>query len=107
MNRRHFLSMLATAAAGIALDPERALWTPGAKTIFLPPVRPVELATTVSQWDAGLFAVGDIITIEGWYAENPPTRKLQEFVVMEGLILRPKGARVGGPFRASRSPVRR
>lgn len=34
MNRRTFLELL---AAGFALDPERLLWRPGAKTIFLPP----------------------------------------------------------------------
>ena len=38
MDRRHFLRVLAGASAGFALDPERLLWTPGAKTIFLPPV---------------------------------------------------------------------
>jgi hypothetical protein len=39
MNRRLFLSTLGLAAAGMALDPERLLWVPGQKTIFLPPVR--------------------------------------------------------------------
>lgn len=34
MNRRGFLSLLGTAAAGFALDPERLLWVPGQKTIF-------------------------------------------------------------------------
>ena len=33
MNRRSFLSMLAATAV---LDPERLLWVPGAKTIFIP-----------------------------------------------------------------------
>lgn len=45
MNRRGFLQLLGLAALGLAaapvlaLDPERRLWVPGAKTIFLPPVR--------------------------------------------------------------------
>lgn len=39
MNRRSFLSLLGLGAAGLVLDPERLLWVPGAKTIFLPPVR--------------------------------------------------------------------
>ena len=43
MNRRAFLSTLsATIGAGIVsatLDPERLLWVPGAKTIFVPPPR--------------------------------------------------------------------
>lgn len=34
MNRRHFLSVFAAAAAVAAVDPERLLWTPGAKTII-------------------------------------------------------------------------
>jgi hypothetical protein len=33
LKRRLFLSMLATAT----LDPERLLWTPGKKKIFIPP----------------------------------------------------------------------
>lgn len=38
MNRRRFLSLLGAGVAAMALDPERALWKPEAKTIFLPPV---------------------------------------------------------------------
>jgi len=38
MNRRRFLATLCAGAAGFALDPERLLWVPGKKTIFLPPV---------------------------------------------------------------------
>jgi len=38
MNRRGFLGSLATLAAGLVLDPERLLWVPGQKTIFLPPI---------------------------------------------------------------------
>jgi len=34
--RRAFLGSLAAAAAAFALDPERALWVPGAKTISIP-----------------------------------------------------------------------
>jgi hypothetical protein len=36
LTRRGFLGTLAAAAAGMALDPERLLWAPGQKTIFLP-----------------------------------------------------------------------
>lgn len=36
MNRRSFLALLSAAAAGAVLDPERLLWVPGQKTIFLP-----------------------------------------------------------------------
>lgn len=34
MNRRTFLGSLALLTAGMALDPERALWVPGRKTIL-------------------------------------------------------------------------
>lgn len=34
MNRRGFLGSLAALTAGMALDPERALWVPGRKTYF-------------------------------------------------------------------------
>lgn len=38
MNRRGFLASLGIGAAAFALDPERALWVPGAKTISVPAV---------------------------------------------------------------------
>ena len=37
MNRRGFLQSAIAAASALAVDPERLLWTPGAKTIFIPP----------------------------------------------------------------------
>ncbi len=37
MNRRAFLSLLGLGATGFVIDPERLLWVPGQKTIFLPP----------------------------------------------------------------------
>lgn len=36
MNRRAFFRLVGAGAAGLVLDPERLLWVPGAKTIFLP-----------------------------------------------------------------------
>lgn len=39
-NRRQFIQLITSAAAGAyALDPERLLWVPGEKTIFIPPPR--------------------------------------------------------------------
>jgi hypothetical protein len=40
MNRRTFLSLLSAGAFGaMTLDVDKLLWTPGAKTIFLPPIK--------------------------------------------------------------------
>lgn len=43
MKRRGFLAALASATGAFALDPERALWVPGAKTISVPTPRVFEL----------------------------------------------------------------
>ncbi len=36
IDRRSFLRVLLAGAAGVVLDPEKLLWVPGQKTIFLP-----------------------------------------------------------------------
>ena len=43
MNRRGFLGVLGAGLAGYVLDPERAIWLPGAKTYFLPTPRPQQI----------------------------------------------------------------
>jgi hypothetical protein len=48
LDRRGFLKLFGAAAAIAAVDPEFLLWRPGAKTIFLPPVRVVDPATGIS-----------------------------------------------------------
>lgn len=50
IGRRGFLGAMATAAAGMTLDPERLLWVPGAKTFFLPPEKPTH--PLLEQWKA-------------------------------------------------------
>lgn len=48
MNRRHFLQILTSSAvAAYAFDPEKLLWTPGEKTIFIPPARSLIYASEV------------------------------------------------------------
>ncbi len=37
MDRRRFLSTLIGAGLTAAIDPERLLWIPGKKTVFIPP----------------------------------------------------------------------
>ncbi len=54
MNRRGFLGSLATFAAALTLDPEKLLWRPEAKTIFLPTTSPLSYGWTMVQgpaWD--------------------------------------------------------
>ncbi len=83
MNRRGFIGTLAGFAAACMLDPERALWKPGAKTISIP--KPVIPATWGSMRIE--FNVGDEITIEGRYRVNPitrlPMKDLQRFVIIQ------------------------
>jgi hypothetical protein len=82
MNRRQFLERLLAGAAGTALaatlDVDQLLWTPGAKTIFLPPTERL-----VGPW----LARGDVFTIEGYYAFSEKTHQrlpfLKEFVATE------------------------
>lgn len=56
MNRRAFLRTLLGSAAALTLDPERLLWVPGAKTIFLPSSR-VLTADDLEFW--GILAICD------------------------------------------------
>lgn len=88
MNRRAFLQLAGAGAVGLLIggdDPERALWTPGQKTIFLPPApKPVTTIETAG-WGSDTLTRGDIITIGGVFARNPITGRatphLQQFIV--------------------------
>jgi hypothetical protein len=114
MHRRAFLQLATAAAAGLVLDPERALWVPGRKTIFLPPAPRVWTAM-----DLGLRK-GDVITIEGHYETNPRGhRELRRYVVVsvEQSIPEPRpefghvtlvgrGTVVLGPLAAPIMPVK-
>jgi 23S rRNA A1618 N6-methylase RlmF len=74
MNRRSFLTRLiaGTAAAtvvGFELDPERALWTPGKKTFFLPSLTDItEYEVTICNGPVyesrNVFLTPDFITKE-------------------------------------------
>jgi hypothetical protein len=48
VNRRGFLRLLGVGTAGLAVDPERLLWTPGARTFF-DIQRPVAPRLSISQ----------------------------------------------------------
>ncbi len=49
MNRRGFLGGLAAIAGVLTLDPERLLWRPGEKTIFVPTNNPLSYGWTLVQ----------------------------------------------------------
>jgi hypothetical protein len=57
MNRRAFFTAITGTIAGLAFDPERALWVPGKKLISIPSA-PIKIAA--------IFTVGDLITIGDW-----------------------------------------
>lgn len=63
MNRRGFLGSLATAAAALVLDPERALWVPGAKKIFIPSPKPVERIPVGVDLRNGMLVFSDQVTL--------------------------------------------
>ena len=78
-------SFLASVAAALVLDPERALWVPGKKKIFLPPAPRVIKP---------MFCVGDIVT----FGLDP-----QRYICMQGgdprTGLDAQFAFLGGPWR--------
>jgi len=86
VNRRAFLGTLAAGLAGIALDPERLLWVPGQKRIFLPSPSPSLVTSTA-------LTKGDVFTIAGVYAINPATGRtlttLQNFVIIDDVSAGP------------------
>ncbi len=67
MDRRTFLGALGGAAA--SYDPERALWVPGARRIFIPPLRPKYPAMTrewVDTFCDAYWAWTHVPTPENW-----------------------------------------
>ena len=66
MNRRSFLCLSGLAAAALVLDPERALWVPGAKATFdlgaRPAFDPLDGLLTRADFQS-MFQVGDVFTL--------------------------------------------
>lgn len=81
LRRFGFGTVAAAAAASGVVDLERLLWVPGEKTIFLPEPDILPVAFDL--------AVGDLLTVEGWYALNPitlkPTTLLKQFLVTQNM----------------------
>ena len=107
MNRRLFLHSLGIGLSALALDPERLLWIPRAKKIFIPAIPFRNLATITR------FKKGDSIT---FVCDVKPVANrtlpavLRRFVVMAevesltGLALPPALAGVGVPPVAAHYP---
>ena len=65
MERRQALANIAAFVAGGMIDPERLIWVPGGRTIFLPPAASfldIHINVHALQAWEDLFAPGDICT---------------------------------------------
>jgi len=52
MNRREWLKLMLTGAAGLALDVDKLLWIPGQKTIFIPSSRSLSYSQVIiAEWE--------------------------------------------------------
>ena len=69
MNRRDFLTQAAIAIAGMAIDPERLLWMPGQRTIFLP--TPTLRGTVQLYVDTSGLVPGSFLSIRDAMASLP------------------------------------
>jgi len=94
MNRRAFLGLAATTAAALVFDPERALWVPGAKTIFLPPERTV-VAASIGDIEAFIAGVGAPFFTDGvWRGEWTAADAMRWVSDAEHQVLVARGRRV-------------
>ena len=96
MDRRTFLRRVTTGAAavvaGTVLDPERLLWVPGAKTIFLPNPKIVTAQTIEQAVEDGLqvrYPDGTIWTMRGSMALYGGYEALVKQVTRDGGIIVP------------------
>lgn len=83
MERRHFLRSITAGLAAAALDPEKLLWIPGQKTIFIPPplrhITGTEILALQAAYRRDMEKVLAIIreicdaneglVVRGWFAE--------------------------------------
>jgi hypothetical protein len=77
MDRRAFLQRLSIAASALAVDPERWLWTPGKKTVFIPKIEaPAASSLWLVQW-----MIGDSVRVIG-HTDVPPDGPLPENTVV-------------------------
>jgi hypothetical protein len=63
VNRRRFIQLVTSSAIGVySLDPERLLWVPGEKTIFIPPPRKLIFASEVvaAEMERVMSVIGEL-----------------------------------------------
>jgi hypothetical protein len=76
MRRRAFLELLVAAAAGLAVDPERLLWTP--RTLITVPAMPDARTLTLIDWarridpDGRIDAIVDLLMHSNELLESVP-----------------------------------
>jgi hypothetical protein len=66
MNRRSFLTALGIGVTAATLDPEKLLWIPGKKTIFIPPAKVPEIAKLVVGFANGSIKAGNYGYVQVW-----------------------------------------
>lgn len=71
MNRRNFFGSLATMAATLALDPEKLLWVPGQRKIFIPAAPKIELSNLDMINKMTLKYIRDAGLVDMVFAMNP------------------------------------
>ncbi len=78
MNRRGFLGLFAGAVAGATLDPERALWIPGAKTISIPKPQQLRMVSRYMLDGEVMEAIQSVFPICGMMAFSELIGKLAD-----------------------------
>lgn len=87
VTRRGFLTSLTAFAAAAVLDPERLLWRPGTKSIFIPTAAPVGEALFTVPAQFGFIQIAGLSTLEfhpRTYVYEPRRRTIVNNVFQPG-----------------------
>ena len=94
MNRRGFFTIAAAVLAGMAADPEKLLWVPGKKRIFIPrPITTEPIQTdgwNVSDDCGRQFQEGEILTVFQRFVDpttQQETCRRGEFIFTDGIFV--------------------
>lgn len=77
MNRRSFFGSLLGLAASLTVDPEKLIWVPGAKTIFIPPATHEPLYDEITA--TTLEEIRKNIVFNNFFVATPVQRKLRSW----------------------------